>query len=76
MKNIMVRTAPDLVKEPHSMTKRRTVRINGCVFISYPRRPWELWRKGWKRHTDGLGRPCWIRFNWESAHMYDQGGDQ
>jgi hypothetical protein len=42
----------------------RTIRISGSVLIRYPRYWWQCWKSGWCAHTDGLGRRCWIRFNW------------
>jgi hypothetical protein len=43
----------------------RPIEIRGySVLILYPRRWWVPFKAGWHRHVDGLGRRCWIRYDW------------
>ncbi len=45
------------------------IEIAGTVELCYPRRWWQLRKRGWYKHSDGLGRDCWIRFWWPQAEF-------
>jgi len=52
-----------LMRKVNTNYNQPLVEIRGTVQLM-PRKKFQIFKKGWHKHTDIWGNPWWIRYNW------------
>ena len=58
------------ITDKSKMKKKAIIDIQGSVQM-VKREWWQLYKKGWYKHSDLWGQRWWIRFQWPMKSSYD-----